>query len=481
MRLSLFGTLRNLSLAAILPLAAHAAIPTSVTTRNYFGTLVFNRAVAVAAVPGMDSTFVVGEQWLNAPMTTGQASLVRSVGGTWTKTVFDTVTLSGIATANREMGLLDIAFHPNYAQNRKYYLAYTPSYTQGGNPPARLLVVERVADQTLLQRDAAVASKILLNVTQSGNNQKGGHLEFGPADGYLYVGLGDGGGNGDPSNMAQNADSLQGKILRINVNAVDAGKAYAVPADNPFVGQAGKPEVWVKGVRNPWRFTIHPVRNELWVGDVGTDIQDEVTLAPKGGNLGWNVREGTLCFPSTITSCASAGLTAPLYTRTAQSLIGGVFFLGEASGQFNDTYIFGNSGNGFIFAMRIANGAIVDQPVQIGTATNVSSFGKDNRGRILAARVGTSGTGFSITANTGTVQVLESPDMVLLPPVALRHAVRGARAGKAIAWSDLVRNPHLYEIQTLDGRRVAHIPSGAFLAARKGSAEPARILSRVWE
>jgi glucose/arabinose dehydrogenase len=477
MPLSISGLLRVLLFA---PLVAHAAIPANVTTRNYFGGLVFSRPVAVAAMPGMDSTFVVVEQWLSSPTTTGQATLVRPVAGTWTKTVFDTVTLAGIASANREMGLLDIAFHPNFAQNRKYYLSYTPSYTNGGNPPARLLVIERVADQTFLQRDAAVASKVILNVTQSGNTQKGGHLEFGPVDGHLYVGLGDGGGNGDPTNMAQNADSLQGKILRINVNAADAGKQYAIPADNPFVGQAGKPEVWVKGVRNPWRFTLHPVRNELWVGDVGTDIFDEVTLAPKGGNLGWNVREGTSCFPSTVTSCASAGLTAPLYTRGAQSLIGGVFFLGEASGQFHDTYIFGNSGNGFVYAMRITNGAIADAAVQIATVANVSSFGKDNRGRILAARVGNSGTGGSITANTGTVQVLESPDMILAPPSALRHAARGAR-GKSIAWSDLAREPHLYEIKSLDGRRLAEIPSGAFLAARKGSAEPAQIVSRVWE
>ena len=268
--------------------AVSAAIPNNVTTRNYFGTLTFNRAVAVVAVPGKDSTFVVAEQWLSSPTTTGQLTLVQSVGGVWTKSVFDTVTLTGSVSSNREMGLLGLAFHPQYAQNRKYYLTYTPSYTQGGTPPTRLHVVERRADETLLKKDPAVPSRILLNIPQAGNDQKAGHLLFGPQDGFLYVGVGNSGGNGD--NMAQNADSLQGKILRINVNATDAGKEYAVPADNPFVGQTGKPEVWAKGMRNPWRFTIHPVRNELWIGDVGSDISDEVTLAPKGGNLGWNVR-----------------------------------------------------------------------------------------------------------------------------------------------------------------------------------------------
>ena len=454
--------------------AVSAAIPNNVTTRNYFGTLTFNRAVAVVAVPGKDSTFVVAEQWLSSPTTTGQLSLVQSVGGVWTKSVFDTVTFTGSVSSNREMGLLGLAFHPQYAQNRKYYLTYTPSYTQGGTPPTRLHVVERRADETLLKKDPAVPSRILLNIPQAGNDQKAGHLLFGPQDGFLYIGVGNSGGNGD--NMAQNADSLQGKILRINVNATDAGKEYAVPADNPFVGQTGKPEVWAKGMRNPWRFTIHPVRNELWIGDVGSDISDEVTLAPKGGNLGWNVREGASCFPATVTSCANTGFTAPLYTRAAQSLIGGIFFLGETSSQFNDTYIFGNSAGGQIYAMRITNGAIADQPFQVATATNVSSFGTDNRGRILAARVGTSGTGPNINANTGTVVVLESPDMILLPPSALRHA-RDARGLKPISRNDLLRDRDAYLIRTLDGRRVAAIPSGAFLVSKKGSAESAQILS----
>jgi glucose/arabinose dehydrogenase len=461
----------------------HAAIPTNVTTRNYFGTLTFNRAVAVTAVPGMDSTFVVLEQWVNGSTTSGQATLVRSVSGTWTKSAFDTVTFSGTVTSNREMGLLGIAFHPSYAQNRKYYLAYTPFYTNGGNPPSRLHVVERRADETLLKRDAAIASKIVLNVSQSGNTQKGGQLSFGPLDGYLYAGFGDGGGNGDPSGLAQNLDSLQGKIVRINVNATSGGNEYDIPTDNPYVGAAGKkPAVWVSGLRNPWRWTIHPVRNELWVGDLGTDIQDEITLAPKNGNLGWNMREGSSCFPSTVTTCTSTGLTAPLHTRGAASLIGGVFFLGQASGQFNDTYIFGNSQNGFIYGMRITSGVIADQPVQIATATNVSSFGTDNRGRILAARVGNSGTGGSITGNTGTVVVLESPDMVLSPATSVRHAGRtDGRFIKPVTRNELLRNLHQYEIKTLDGRRVSAIPSGAFLVAKKGSVEPVQLLSPVWD
>jgi glucose/arabinose dehydrogenase len=413
---------------------------------------------------------------------------VRSVAGTWTKSAFDTVTFSGTVTNNREMGLLGFAFHPQFAKNRKYYMSYTPSYTNGGNPPARLHVVERLADETLLKRDAAVASRIVLNVTQSGNTQKGGHLQFGPADGYLYIGLGDGGGNGDPTGIAQNLDSLQGKILRIDVNAQDAGKQYAVPADNPFVGQSGaKGEIWARGVRNPWRWTIHPVRNEVWVGDVGTNVQDEISPAPKGGNLGWNVREGGSCFPTSVTTCTSAGLTAPLFTRNAESLIGGVFFLGEASGQFNDTYIFaniGNAGAATVYAMRIANGAIVDQPASIATATNVASFGTDHRGRILAARLGTYGTGSSsqtITANTGSVLVLESPDMILSPATSVRGGRAGARFAKPITRLELLRDRDHFEITTLDGRRASGIPSGAFLVARKGTAEPAQLLTQVWD
>jgi glucose/arabinose dehydrogenase len=470
-----------LSVLLLAMTAAHAVIPNNVTSRNYFGTLTFNRAVHVAALPGLDSHFVVLEQWLSTATSVGQVSLVRSVGGTWTKSVFDTVTFSGTVSSNREMGLLSVAFHPAFAQNRKYYLSYTPSYTNGGNPPARIHVVERRADSTLLKRDAAVASRVLLNVTQSGNTQKGGNIAFGPSDGFLYVGLGDGGGNGDPSNMAQNADSLQGKILRVDVNATSAGKEYAIPSDNPFT--TGKTEVWVKGFRNPWRWTIHPVRNELWVADVGTNLQDEISLAPKGGNMGWNIREGNSCFPSTVTNCTTTGLTAPLVTRNAGATIGGVFFLGQASGQFNDTYIFGNGNADSVYAMRITNGAVADAARGIagGAAmNNISSLATDPRGRVLAVKLGTSGTGQNINANTGIVSVLESPDMVLNPVVALRHAAPGAGAPR-FTRADVLRNRDQYIIKTLDGRHAAEIPSGAFLAARKGSAGPAQILTSLWD
>ena len=175
-------------------------------------------------------------------------------------------------------------------------------------------------------------------------------------------------------------------------------------------------------------------------------------------------------------------MTAPLHTRSNSSLIGGVFFLGEASGQFNDTYIFGNSANGFIYGMRITNGVIADQPVQIATATNVSSFGTDNRGRILAARVGNSGAQNSITANTGTVVVLNSPDMIISPAVALRHTARGgAPYVKPITRGELLRNRDHYEIKTLNGRSLTSIPSGAFLVSKKGSPVSPQLMSPVWE
>jgi glucose/arabinose dehydrogenase len=432
--------------------SARAAIPNNVTSRNFFGTTLFTRPIHVEEIPGKDSVFVVLEQY------SGQVLILRYANGAWTKSVFDTVVFTGTVTSNRELGLLGMAFHPNFSQNRKYYLIYTPNYTNGAAITARATVVERRADTSFTKRDTAVASRVVLAVPGVGATQIGGHIAFGRVDGYLYVGLGDGGGTGDPGLRAKNIDSLQGKIIRINVDSLEAGKQYAIPADNPFAGQTGnRREVWAYGIRHPWRWTFHPTNDSMWMADLGVDAQDEISLVVKGGNHGWNTVEGTTCY-SPVSGCVTTGFVIPAYTRsTSQSLIGGVFFRGQTSGQFHDTYIFGNNSGGQIWGMRLVNGAVADQPVQIATMANVSSFGKDARGRILVVRLGTSGTGQNINANTGLVSVLESPDMVLSGSTSVRRSPSGKRMDSAryrapIRATDLLRQPERYEVRAADGR-----------------------------
>jgi glucose/arabinose dehydrogenase len=339
-------------------------------------------------------------------------------------------------------------------------------------------VVERRADTSLTRRDTAIASRVVIAIPAIGSVQIGGHIGFGPQDGYLYVGSGDGGGTGDPGNRSRNIDSLQGKILRVNVDSVESGKQYAIPADNPHAMETGnRREVWAYGIRHPWRWTIHPVNNTMWVGDLGVDGHDEVSQVTKGGNLGWNTVEGTICYLP-VSGCVTTGFVIPVYTRAAQSLIGGVYFLGQETGQFHDTYIFGNYTGGQIWAMRLLNGAVVDAATQVATMANVSSFGTDSRGRILVVRHGTSGTGQNINANTGTVFVLESPDMVLAQVTGIRGAKGDARGAgrKVIRAGDLLRNPDGYEVRGLDGRNLSGKVSGVVWVREKGRAHAHQML-----
>jgi glucose/arabinose dehydrogenase len=275
-----------------------------------------------------------------------------------------------------EQGLLGLAFHPAYATNGRFFVNYTDR--QGDTQ----IVAYRVSP------DASVADKssaaTILSVDQPAPNHNGGWLGFGP-DGFLYVGMGDGGRAGDPWGNGQNPNALLGKILRLDV---DSAAPYAIPLENPFAKGGGAPEIFASGVRNPWRIAFDG--NDIYVADVGQNKWEELSVimaADAGANLGWNRMEGSACFRPSA-NCDTAGLVLPIheYSRDGGcSITGGYVYRGSAIPELQGRYFFSDYCGGTLRALRYANGraeSVVDFGNELGSIGAVTSFGVDDAGEI---------------------------------------------------------------------------------------------------
>ncbi len=280
-----------------------------------------------------------------------------------------------------ERGLLGLAFHPKYKENGLFFIYYTAQpgdvtlarYKVSANDPD-------VADPN--------SAKILLTVQhRQFPNHDGGQLEFGP-DGYLYVGIGDGGSAGDPNRNGQNTNVLLAKILRLDVNS---GDPYGIPADNPFAAnKQGRPEVWAYGLRNPWRFSFDRKTGDLYIADVGQDLYEEVNVqragTPGGLNYGWNIMEGLHCYGAD--SCNQQGLVLPVaeYNHSfGCSITGGYVYRGAAFPEMQGTYFFGDYCSGRIWAMQPA-GQDKWQATQVMESQHaISTFGEDEAGELYMA------------------------------------------------------------------------------------------------
>ncbi|HEY8135420.1 MAG TPA: PQQ-dependent sugar dehydrogenase [Candidatus Limnocylindrales bacterium] len=279
-----------------------------------------------------------------------------------------------------ERGLLGLAFHPGYAENDRFFVNYTDN---AGNT-----VVSEFGAPDDGYGDAD-SERRLLGINQPFPNHNGGMLAFGP-DGYLYIGTGDGGSGGDPMGNGQDLTALLGKILRIDI---DSGDPYGIPADNPFVGQIPevphRPEIWDRGMRNPWRFSFDRQTGDLWIGDVGQDIYEEVDAEPAGTggrNYGWNTMEASHCFATP--NCDQAGLTLSVAEyRHAQgcSITGGYVYRGSALPQLIGQYVFADYCSGRIWALDAATALSAGsaEPTQYGKVPiNPTSFGQDEAGEL---------------------------------------------------------------------------------------------------
>ncbi|HEU5430359.1 MAG TPA: PQQ-dependent sugar dehydrogenase, partial [Thermomicrobiales bacterium] len=296
--------------------------------------------------------------------------------------------LSSIVTSQgQEQGLLSVAFDPNFKTNGEFYVGYTANTSRtGGGVGDDTIARYKVSANDSNQADPA-SGEVLLAIDDPYPNHNGGLVMFGP-DGYLYAGFGDGGSQGDPNGNGQNTHVLLGKVLRLDVHKRSGDLPYAIPPDNPFAnGQAGRPEIWAYGLRNPWRFSFDRATGDLYIGDVGQNTMEEIDFQPagaKGGqNYGWNIFEGTDCYAEA--NCATDGMTMPVATYTHDqgcSVTGGYVYRGAAIPALHGVYLFGDYCSGLIWGLgRDASGGwTLSAPVP--TKLNISSFGQDASGEL---------------------------------------------------------------------------------------------------
>lgn len=277
--------------------------------------------------------------------------------------------------SGNEKGLLGLAFHPDFKNNGRFFV----NYTRRDAGQLKTVIAEyqvSAADPNL----ADPRERTLFEFEQPFANHNGGQIDFG-ADGYLYIGTGDGGSGGDPLGNGQNKNSLLGKMLRIDV---DRGSPYAVPPDNPFVGQPDvREEIWAYGLRNPWRFSFDRSGGRLFAGDVGQNSWEEVDILVKGGNYGWNVMEGAHCF--SVENCDRSGLILPVseYGRSeGRSVIGGYVYRGRQSTSARGAFIFGDFRSGRIWSLEEVSSGAWKRSELLQAAFLISSFGEDEDGEI---------------------------------------------------------------------------------------------------
>jgi uncharacterized repeat protein (TIGR03806 family) len=300
--------------------------------------------------------------------------------------------------ARAEGGMLGLAFHPAYPAVREAYVSYTTS--QAGS---MLSVVSRlVLDDAFAPTAGGTVEQVLLTVAQPQENHNGGDIAFGP-DGYLYIGLGDGGGAGDTANNAQDLTRLLGKMLRIDVVGVAfPSPGYRMPADNPYAGNprcgasantAPCPEIYATGFRNPWRWSFDGPTGQLWLGDVGQSQWEEIDLVERGGNYGWRCREGAN--PYNAAGCPAGGLIDPVvqypHTNGNVSVTGGYVYRGDAIPALRGRYVFGDFASGRIWALADNGSGGYDLEELLDTPAQIPAFGIDASGEVYFVEYGGSG------------------------------------------------------------------------------------------
>lgn len=338
--------------------------------------------------------------------------------------------LSPRISSGGERGLLGLAFHPDYARNGRFYVNYTD--TSGNTVVSEFRVSAGSPDVA-----NSASERVLLRQPQPFANHNGGHLAFSPLDGTLYLGFGDGGGGGDPQNLAQSDGTWLGKLLRIDVEGRSAGKEYAVPPDNPWAGRTSPlPEIWAKGLRNPWRFSFDRATGDLWIGDVGQNAWEEIDWQPAssagGENYGWRRMEGTHCY-TPASGCLVPGLTLPVleYPHASSparcSVTGGVVSRGASVPEIAGRYLFADYCSGELFSARLLGGAATDArshreewvPAGGRSIGAVADIGEDARGDVYVTD-GADGEVFRLRTTT--------PSAVRLVPIVLDAPGRnGAR------------------------------------------------------
>lgn len=366
--------------------AAAAAAPPMEAVRVGTG---FDDPLFAASPPGDPDRLFILEQ------NTGNVMILNPNTGAVDATPFLTIPGADLESGGFEQGLLGMAFHPDFANNRKLYVNYTAD--NGGNGQTR--IVEYLADTVNPDVVEAGSARLIATLDQPATNHNAGWIGFGPNDGYLYWPTGDGGGGNDPSDNGQNTGTLLGAVLRIDVDSDgfpgDPNRNYAVPATNPFVGNGGLDEVWAYGLRNPFRCSFDRDTGDFWIGDVGQNAKEEIDFqaaASTGGqNYGWDIREGTVDGPNPDNTIP-ADYVEPIHDydwRSGGAVTGGYVYRGPFT-DLEGYYFFGDYGYGDVWILKYDGSTVSDFEevtdgdllTDIGTIDNITSFGEDALGNL---------------------------------------------------------------------------------------------------
>lgn len=435
-----------------------------------FPNLSFNLPIALVQFPSDDSQFILIEK-------TGIIKRFANDPNTATASVIADLRDRVSSTAN-EAGLLGIAFHPKFndANNpiKDVFLSYT-ARGSGGNPlQSRVSRFHVVVGQDGVPTNIDTANEeILLALDQPFANHNGGHIDFGP-DGYLYISFGDGGSANDPRGNGQNKDALLGKLLRIDVD-VDAANHYAIPADNPFASGGGRAEIYAYGLRNVWKFSFDTASGQLWAADVGQNRFEEVNIVERGGNYGWNIKEGDHCFA--VANCTDVGgLIDPIaeYPHSeGLSITGGFVYHGTNIPSLDGIYIYGDFQFGTVFGLFF-DPVTGEAAPRVLSETNffISSFAQDQKGEVYLLHYNVQGgTGRILKINPQSNQAGEAPVDAFPKKLSETGCVDPQNPTRIAAgvisyepqvpfWSDHAEKTRYFAIP--DGTQITQKPDGDF-------------------
>jgi uncharacterized repeat protein (TIGR03806 family) len=381
----------------------------SIDTQRVFPNLPnFTQPILMLQAPGNSSRWYVVQK-------TGQVRVFDNTPNVSSASTFIDISSklnSDPSSSNDERGLLGMAFHPNYPADPRVYLYYTATDSTLG-------LVDRVSEFRTTDNGATLSTGselVLFNVDDPENNHNGGNIAFGP-DGYLYIGIGDGGGAGDAHGSIGNGQlltTLLGKMLRIDIANSNSTTTYAIPSSNPYAtnarcnatgsGSANCPEIYAYGFRNPWRWSFDRVSGELWLNDVGQSTLEEVDEVKRGGNYGWRCFEGDTAYNSTCGNNTNPIAPVAVYGRSlGQSTTGGVVYRGSEIPNLYGRYVFGDFASGNIW--QIARDTTPTQTLGTGspardTNLQISSFAQDTHGEIYVVHLG--GTLHKLVQASGT-------------------------------------------------------------------------------
>jgi uncharacterized repeat protein (TIGR03806 family) len=385
----------------------------SLALQRVFPTLSFSAPILMLQEPASDDRWYVAEQG-------GIVYAFDNQPATSTRRVFIDVSSAIAGAVGGEMGLLGMAFHPDWQTNRRAYLSYTA--IASGQRVSRIVEYQSQDNGQTLNPATA---RVILQTYQPENNHNGGNIAFGP-DGFLYIGFGDGGNGGDvhgPIGNGQRLSTLLGKMLRIDVNGTTGSTPYAIPAGNPYRLATGStpnavcnldtgaftqncPEIYAYGFRNPWRWSFDTGSGELWVGDVGQNAWEEVDRVTLGGNYGWRCREGAHAYDGNCGPNAGSSIDPVAEYSHAQgtAITGGFVYRGSSIPALNGRYVFGDSGSRQIWHIARDTAPTLQVGTGFSSGQPMGSFAQDHQGEIYV--VSLSGGLYRLTAGAGGGRVI---------------------------------------------------------------------------